>query len=103
MVYYKVPNFSQSPTIILISVSMVFEDFVKYFPKPTKVIANSPLDEDKKNNIIQKISTIPCIYGWEKVHTEGHPFRPIVNTIYSPSYNLAKLLAKILKPLVGHT
>ena len=38
-----------------------------------------------------------------KIHKNGAPLRPIVNTIGSPTYNIAKHLAKNLKPLAGNT
>ena len=42
------------------------------------------------------------IYGLPKIHKEGVPLRPIVNTIGSPTYELAKFVAKWLGSLVGH-
>ena len=48
-------------------------------------------------------SHTPQIYGLPKVHKPGTPLRPIVCTINSPTYEVAKLLSKILAPLVGHT
>eukprot|EP00253_Pinus_taeda_P030797 PITA_30797 len=45
----------------------------------------------------------PRIYGLPKVHKEGVPLRPIVNTIGGPTYLLAKFLAAKLRPLVGQT
>ena len=44
---------------------------------------------------------MPHIYDLPKIHKEGIPLRPIVNTIGSPTYDLAKHIAKTLKPLVG--
>ncbi|KAJ8025720.1 hypothetical protein HOLleu_33353 [Holothuria leucospilota] len=41
------------------------------------------------------------IYGLPKVHKEGIPLRPIVSSINSPSYNLARHLANIMTPLSG--
>ena len=46
---------------------------------------------------------VPQIYGLPKIHKEGVPIRPIVNTIGSPTYHLAKFLAKKLKYFVGKT
>ncbi|KAJ8047975.1 hypothetical protein HOLleu_00114 [Holothuria leucospilota] len=46
--------------------------------------------------VIQKLQ-----YGLPKVHKEGIPLRPIVNSINSPSYNVARHLADILTPLSG--
>lgn len=43
------------------------------------------------------------IYGLPKIHKEGVPLHPIVNTIGGPTYILVKFLANKLKPLVGWT
>ena len=40
-------------------------------------------------------------YGLPKIHKPGTPLRPIVSSIGAATYNTAKELAKILKPLVG--
>ena len=45
----------------------------------------------------------PKYYGLPKMHKEGIPFRPIVSSIGSISYETAKELSRILKPLVGKT
>jgi hypothetical protein len=36
-------------------------------------------------------------------YIDGISLRPIVNTFGSPTYDLAKFVAKILGPLVGHS
>ena len=41
--------------------------------------------------------------GLPKIDKDGVPLRPIVNTIGSPTYELAKYVAKILGPLVGNS
>ena len=43
----------------------------------------------------------PKFYGLPKIHKPDVPLRPIVGSQCSPTYNLAKYLAEILKPLVG--
>ena len=48
-------------------------------------------------------STPPQLYGLPKIHKKDTPLRPIVSATGSPTYNLAKLLAKILTPLTGKT
>jgi hypothetical protein len=68
-----------------------------------KVIQSSSLEDNIKNKIIPKNLVIPRIYGIPKIHKEGFPVSPIVNTIGSPSYGLAKLRVDKLKPLSGHT
>ena len=46
---------------------------------------------------------IPKFYGLPKIHKAGVPLRPIVSSRGSVSYNIAKELARILKPLAGRT
>ena len=43
----------------------------------------------------------PKYYGLPKIHKQGVPLRPIVSSRGSATYETAKELAKILKPLVG--
>ena len=43
----------------------------------------------------------PKFYGLPKIHKSGIPLRPIVSSRGSISYEVAKELARILKPLVG--
>ena len=43
---------------------------------------------------------VPKLYGLPKVHKEGIPLRPIVSSIGTASYETAKELARILKPLM---
>ena len=45
----------------------------------------------------------PRIDGLPKIHQEGFPLRPNINTIGSPTYELAKFVEKWLGPLIGHT
>ncbi|CAH8464949.1 unnamed protein product [Schistosoma rodhaini] len=48
----------------------------------------------------------PCrFYGLPKIHKDSIPLRPVVDFTNSPTYNLAKYLARILKPyekLINH-
>ena len=69
----------------------------------TSVIKNSNLNEDIKTKLYPKEAMVPRIYGLPKIHKDGVPLRPIVNTIGSPAYKLARLLANLRKPLVGKT
>ena len=45
----------------------------------------------------------PKFYGLPKVHKQGTPLRPIVSSIGPATYNTAKELSRILKPLVGRS
>ena len=46
---------------------------------------------------------VPKFYGLPKVHKQGIPLRPIVSSIGAASYETAKELARILKPLMGNS
>ncbi|XP_062700032.1 uncharacterized protein LOC134284782, partial [Aedes albopictus] len=43
----------------------------------------------------------PRIYGLPKIHKENRPLRPVVSTIGSATYNIAKFLANIIENIVG--
>ena len=45
----------------------------------------------------------PKFYGLPKVHKQGTPLRPIVSSIGAATYQIAKELSRILKPLVGRS
>ena len=66
-----------------------------------KVKAESGMQE----NIYRKMyPTGACplkFYGLPKIHKKNIPLRPIVSSIGSVSYGVAKELAKIIKPLMG--
>ncbi|KAJ8023755.1 hypothetical protein HOLleu_36289 [Holothuria leucospilota] len=59
------------------------------------------LNKKPAKQLTPRNSLSPRIYGLPKVHKEGTPLRPIVSSINSPSYNLARHLAGILTPLSG--
>ena len=54
-------------------------------------------DEDKKK-LKSSDAVCPRIYGLPKRHKLGLPLRPIVSAIRSPTYALAKIMAKRLAP-----
>ena len=68
-----------------------------------KALTNSNLDDRLNKHLTPTREITPRIYGLPKIHKEGVPLRPIVNTIGSPTYELEKYLAKILGPLLGNT
>ena len=63
----------------------------------------STLDNELKEKLMPKDNITPHIYGLPKVHKKEISLQPIVNTIRSPSYRLAKFLVGKLNPLVGRT
>jgi hypothetical protein len=48
-------------------------------------------DRDNKK-LINSCPSTPRIYGLPKIHKEGAPLRPIVNTLGGPTYQLTKHL-----------
>ena len=46
-------------------------------------------------------ASTPKYYGLPKVHKEGVPLRPIISSRGAVTYERAKELSRILKPLVG--
>lgn len=75
----------------------------KLIKQVKKAIMGTNLEDKMKKRLIPSCEVIPWIYGLLKIYKQGVPLRPIVNTIGSPTYELAKYVAKILKPLVGNT
>ena len=67
-----------------------------------RAIKLSLLDDRTKRLLTPNCPITPRIYGLPKIHKQGVPLRSIVNTIDSPTYDLAKYLTGILKPLVGN-
>ena len=61
------------------------------------------MDEKLSDSLTPRYFSAPQMYGLPKVHKDGTPMRPIVSTIGSPSYKLAKELTRILTPLAGNT
>ncbi|MDA8031702.1 MAG: reverse transcriptase domain-containing protein, partial [Alphaproteobacteria bacterium] len=56
-----------------------------------------------RKKLTPRQSSAPQIYGLPKIHKAEVPLRPIVCTIGSPTYDLAKELARVLSPLSGGT
>ena len=61
------------------------------------------IDLPTKGRLTPYNSLTPQIYGLPKIHKPGSPLRPIVCTVNSPTYKVAKMLAKIITPMTGHT
>ena len=59
------------------------------------------LNEDTYRKLYPTGAVLPKFYGLPKVHEPGIPLRPIVSSTGTATYNTAKELARILKPLVG--
>ena len=59
------------------------------------------LNEETYRRLYPTAAVPSKFYGLPKIHKPGIPLRPIVSSIGAATYNTAKELAKILKPLVG--
>ena len=72
-----------------------------------KVIDN--LQELERVNAIDRIlyhklypgEQVPKFYGLPKIHKQHAPLRPIVSSVDSVTYNVAKYIAEVIGPLVG--
>ena len=63
--------------------------------------AEGGLNEETYRRLYPTAAVPSKFYGLPKIHKPGIPLRPIVSSIGAATYNTAKELAKILKPLVG--
>ena len=59
------------------------------------------LNEDTYKKLYPTGAVSSKFYGLPKVHKPGNPLRPIVSSTGTATYNTAKELARILRPLVG--
>ena len=64
--------------------------------------AQGHIDAQLRDFITPCYSTPSQMYGLPKIHKEGTLMQPIVSTINSPTYKIAKELTRILTPLAGH-
>ena len=67
----------------------------KFWPLHLANIIKKPLYSKLRCSVAQA----PKLYGLPKIHKENTPMRPIVSFCSSPTYELSKYLASILKPL----
>ena len=63
--------------------------------------AEGGLNEEAYKRMYPTGAVSPKFNGLPKIHKPGIPLRPIVSSTGTVTYNTAKELAKILKPLVG--
>ena len=69
--------------------------------KTVSLLNSSELSSDIIKKVKPHSSVPPRLYGLPKIHKVNVPLRPIVNSIGSPTYALAKYLTGLLQPLVG--
>ena len=66
-----------------------------------KIKSEGGIDEIQYKKMYPTGAVPPTFYGLPKVHKSGIPLRLVVSSRGSISYEVAKALARILKPLVG--
>ena len=66
-----------------------------------KIKSEGGIDDTQYKKMYPTGAVPPKFYGLPKIHKRGIPLRPIVSSRGSISYELAKELARILKPLMG--
>ena len=66
-----------------------------------KIKSDGGIDDTQYKKMYPPGAVPPKLYGLPKIHKRGIPLRTIVSSRGSISYEVAKELARILKPLVG--
>ena len=57
------------------------------------------LTKEVFNELFSSGSSLGVFYGLPKIHKAGFPIRPIISTIGTFNYNLAKYLVKVIEPI----
>ena len=77
----------------------------KYKNKLINLLKTIKSESGMNNNTYKRLyptgAVFPKYYGLPKIHKAGVPLRPIISSRGSTTYETAKELAKIIKPLVG--
>ena len=76
---------------------------IRLISKLKKIKLDTRMEDTTYRRMYPTGAVIPKFYGLPKVHKENTPLRPIVSSIGSVSYGVAKEIARIIKPLVGST
>ena len=96
----------------------ILGDFTKFRILKTNISAHILKLEDKLNRLLRTLKPLigeiaynniyisgskpGSLYGLPKIHKVGNPFRPIVSSIGTFNYNLAKFLVPIISPLTSN-
>ena len=75
----------------------------KLINKLRKIKTDTRMDEITYRRMYPMGACVPKFYGLPKIHKKNIPLRPMVSSIGSVTYGVAKEIAKIIKPLVGST
>ena len=69
--------------------------------KLRRIKKDSKLDEGTYRTMYPTGCVLPKFYGLPKIHKTGTPLRPNVSSRGSVTYGVAKVLSKVIQPLVG--
>ena len=69
--------------------------------KLRRIKKDKKLDEGTYKTMYPTGCVLPKFYGLPKIHKTGNPLRPIVSSRGPVTYGVAKVLSKVIKPLVG--
>ena len=71
--------------------------------KLRRIKRETSMDEGMYRTMYPTHCTAPKFYGLPKIHKTGTPLRSIVSSRGTVTYGVAKIIAKVLKPLVGQS
>ena len=71
--------------------------------KLRRIKKDSNLDEGMYRAMYPTGCVLPKFYCLPKIHKTGNPLRPIVSSRGSVTYGVAKVISKVVKPLVGNS
>ena len=75
----------------------------KILRKTNNLIKSSSIPSEKHRSLCKTEALPPWLYGLPKIHKSTVPLRPIVSSVNSPTYNLAKYLVTSLQPHIEKT
>ena len=73
----------------------------QFITKLRRIKKDSSLNEGTYKAMYPTGCVPPKFYGLAKIHKTGNPLMPTVSSRGSGTYGVAKVLSKVLKPLVG--
>ena len=97
----KVEGLLAQPAYKTISSDLTNKLKAKLIQKLKRIKRETNMDDVMYRTMYPTSCTAPKFYGLLKIHETSTPLRPIVSNRGSVTYGVAKVIAKILKPLVG--
>ena len=97
----KVEDLLQESSYKMITDDPTAKQKSKLISIPKNIKAEGGLKDDLYRRLYPTGAGSPKFYVLPKIHKPGIPLRPIISSIGTVTYNTAKELPRILKPLVG--